>query len=507
MTIRRRPPLARAVGAALLTSSVGLAQPAPLPAPPAATAPVTPAPPEAPPAPVEAPAAPAAPIVTATPAAPVAAPAEAPAAPAVTAPAPAPATPAPVAPASPTPAPTTGTESSSGFTLPLGAFSLRVLPYLQAQYESHEESEDQLSSDGAHLLNRDRFVLRRGRLVVGVDHRWMQLLLELDVNTQQGLAVGARQAEATLRMPVDAHGRSPAALTLGLFRTPFGHEVLRSARDRVFAENATFAQAFFPGESDVGARVQGAVGWFRYAVAVVNGHPIDEPVYGGRAPTAPRDVVGRVGVDVRGERVRLTAGLSALGGSGFHAGSAQGVDTLGVRNTSETGTLTPDDLTLIQGRAAVRSQNFARFAAGADVAVDARLTPDVSLYAWLEGALGQNMDRGLFFTDPVVTGYDLRGLGLVAGATATLFSRALVGLRVDWYNPNVDGTASVAGRIVVAPRDLLTVSALAGVQVPGTATRLVAQYDVVRDHLALGTDGLPTDFANNRFTLRLQVSP
>ena len=235
--------------------------------------------------------------------------------------------------------------------------------------------------------------------------------------------------------------------------------------------------------------------------------PLDEPVYGGRAPTAPRDVVGRLGVDVRSERVRLTAGISALGGSGFHAGSPQGVDTLGVRNTSETGTLTPDDLALIQGRAAVRSQNFARFAAGADVAVDARLAANVSLYAWLEGAFGQNMDRGLFFTDPVVTGYDLRGLGLVAGATATLFSRALVGLRVDWYNPNVDGTTSVAGRIVVAPRDVFTVSALAGVQVPGTATRLVAQYDVVRDHLALGTDGLPTDFANNRFTLRLQVSP
>ncbi len=398
-------------------------------------------------------------------------------------------------------------EASSGFTLPLGAFTLRLLPYIQAQYEAHQESEGELSSDGTRLLNLDRFVLRRGRFVIGLDHRWTQLVLELDVNTVRGVAFGVRQAEATLRLPPRGDGTSPAALTLGMFRTPFGYEVPRSARDRVFMENSVVAQAFFPGESDLGARAQGAVGWFRYALAVVNGHPVDEPRFGAQAPLSPRDVVGRVGVDVRTPSVRVTAGLSALGGAGFHAGTPQGVDGLGVRDANESGVLTPDDLVLLQGRAAVRSQSFARFAAGADASVEARLGSRATLHAFVEGVFGQNMDRALFVSDPVANGFDLRGLGLVAGASASLWRYALVGARVDWYNPNVDGTASVAGRVVVAPRDILTVSLLAGVQIPGTGARLVAQYDVVRDHLALGADGMPTDLANDRFTLRAQVSP
>lgn len=408
--------------------------------------------------------------------------------------------------AAPASAQTGGVESSSGFTAAFGDFTLRVLPYVQGQYEQHQNSEGELASDGTRLLNQDRFLVRRGRLLVGLDHRWAQLVFELDASTANGPAVGVRQAEASLRLP-PRDGRSPAMLTLGMFRTPFGYEVLRSARDREFMENALVAQAFFPGESDLGARAQGALGWFRYALAVVNGHPIDEARFGGAAPLAPSDVVGRVGVDLRGETRRFTAGVSALGGRGFHPGTPQGVDMLGVRDVSESGVLTPDDLTLIQGRAQVRSQSFSRFAVGVDASFEARLGERHGVHVWAEAMFGQNMDRGVFVSDPVGNGFDLRGAGVVLGATATLFRWGLVGARFDWYNPNVDSTANAAGRVVVAPRDVATVSALAGVQVPGTGTRLVAQYDVVRDHLALGADGLPTDLRNDRFTLRLQVSP
>lgn len=398
-------------------------------------------------------------------------------------------------------------ESASGFTFTLGAFTLRLLPYVQAQYEHHAESEDELAADGRRLLNQDRFLLRRGRFVVGLDHRWAQMLLEIDVNTTNGVAVGVRQAEASLRLPPNAEGRTPAMLTLGLFRTPFGYETLRSARDRIFAENSTIAQAFFPGESDLGVRAQGAIGWFRYALAVVNGHPLDEARFGAQAPISPRDIVGRVGVDVRRPTVRLTAGVSALGGTGFHPGTPQGVDMLGVRDANESGVLTPDSLVLLQGRAAVRSLTFPRFAVGLDAAVEARLGARVNLHAYAEGFYGQNMDRGLFPSDPVLNGFDLRGGGFVASATAVLFNYVIVGARVDWYNPNVDSTTTQAGRVVIAPRDIWTESLLLGVQIPGTASRLIAQYDFIQDHLALGRDGLPTDLANDRFTLRLQVSP
>ncbi len=81
------------------------------------------------------------------------------------------------------------------------------------------------------------------------------------------------------------------------------------------------------------------------------------------------------------------------------------------------------------------------------------------------------MDRGLFISDPVAYGFDLRGLGVIAGVSATLFDRAVVGARFDWYNPNVDSTASQAGRVVVAPRDLWTVDLP-----PNLAFRAVADF-------------------------------
>lgn len=398
-------------------------------------------------------------------------------------------------------------ETGGGFRFRLGDFVLRLLPYLQGEYQWNQQSENELSSDGTRLLNLDRFLLRRGRFVVGVEHRWMAALLELDASTTNGPAFSVRQAEATLRFPVPLEQPAPAMVTLGMFRTPFGYEVLRSARDREFMENSTVMSAFFPGESDLGVRVQGQVSWLRYALALVNGVPIDSPRYAAQAPVAPRDLVGRVGVDTRGEGWRLAAGFSAAGGSGFHPGSPQGQDALGVRDANESGTLQADSLVLLQGRSQVASSSFARFAAGLDASLYVRPVRPLWLHAYAEGVFGQNMDRALFVSDPVVTGFDVRALGLVGALTASLYDIGLLGVRVDWYNPNVDGRIVRGGRTLVSSQDVLTASFLAGVQVPGTAARLVAQFDLVRDHLALGANGLPTDLANNRFTIRLQVSP
>ena len=49
-----------------------------------------------------------------------------------------------------------------------------------------------------------------------------------------------------------------------------------------------------------------------------------------------------------------------------------------------------------------------------------------------------------------------------------------------------------------------TYSPLVGLQLRGQA-RLVFEWDIVRDHLARDKRGVPTDFDNNLWTLRLQV--
>jgi len=46
---------------------------------------------------------------------------------------------------------------------PAADFPLKITGYVQAQYEGHQDSEDQLQQGGA-LLNQNRFLLRRTRL-------------------------------------------------------------------------------------------------------------------------------------------------------------------------------------------------------------------------------------------------------------------------------------------------------------------------------------------------------
>ena len=41
--------------------------------------------------------------------------------------------------------------------------------------------------------------------------------------------------------------------TMGLFKIPFGFEIIQSDRDRLFMERANVMRALFPGEYDAGA--------------------------------------------------------------------------------------------------------------------------------------------------------------------------------------------------------------------------------------------------------------
>jgi hypothetical protein len=388
-----------------------------------------------------------------------------------------------------------------------GGFRVRLGGYVQGQFQTQEESEEQLSADGRGLLNGDRFSLRRGRLLLSAERDFAEMLLELDANTTRGVQLGVRQAEATLRyMGPNASAEVPlVALTLGLFRTPFGYETVRSARDRVWMENSLVAQAFFPGESDLGVRLRGGLSWFRYAFAVTNGHPLDEPRFGAQAPTRPSDFMGRVGFDITTGETRVSGGVSALVGNGFHPGTPATKDTLVVRDVTETGATTPQSIQLVPGRAATPSQTFGHWATGADFQLSAR-----PLRAWrfsLQGEVyfGQNMDRGFAIADPVSTGFDVREFGAVLSYTQELFDWVLMGARLEYYNPNADSVARQGGRLVASPQDVLTASFLAGLQLPRSQTRLVVQYDAISDHLALGEDGLPRDLRNNRLFVRLQV--
>src|SRR5262249_58791029 len=127
------------------------------------------------------------------------------------------------------------------------------------------------------------------------DYGFVAGAIEFDGNTLKGATARIIGAEATVRWPPPTVDRpSYLAATLGLFKTPFGFEVLQSDRDRLFLERSTVVRALFPGEYDVGGRVQGSWRFLRYAVGLMNGHPLGERLYPGRDPNGDNDLVRRV---------------------------------------------------------------------------------------------------------------------------------------------------------------------------------------------------------------------
>src|SRR5262252_6384208 len=202
--------------------------------------------------------------------------------------------------------------------------------FAQLDYQTRQSSQDQLNNATGAPLNEDRFMVRRARAKVELDYGLVGGVVEFDGNTINGATARIVNAEASLRWPPPAQGQLPyVALTVGLFKTPFGFEIIQSDRDRLFMERSTAERGLFPGEYDLGVRVAGGWHFLRYAVGIMNGDTLGEKLYPGRDPNGDKDFVGRVGIDtpvVSG--VRIAAGFSALSGSGLHPGTPATKDVL-----------------------------------------------------------------------------------------------------------------------------------------------------------------------------------
>jgi hypothetical protein len=388
--------------------------------------------------------------------------------------------------------------------------------YVQAQYEQHQNSADQVAQDGSYL-NQDRFLVRRGRLRFDAAWEYSELAVELDGNTTNGPVVAARRINASLvwrgkpwegRLdPRTAREWDPplARLTLGLTGIPFGFELADSHRDRVFLERTRASTAFFPGEQDVAAVLAGGAGFFRYALAAMNGNPLGDgtslPV---GDPTHAKDLSARLGVDVRpSERLRIAGGVSALYGNGFHAGTPATKAGVSWVDLNQNGQIDPGELVGVPAMSATLSQSFTRWAVGADLEIRFR-TPLGWSMLYGEATIAQNLDRGQFVADPIATGVDVREFGAYAAFVQEITRYGLVGFRFDYYDPNADFLQSTAGKLVPVSEAISTLSPLVGLQLPDRA-RLIFEYDAVKNFLALDARGVPTNLPMNMFALRLQV--
>lgn len=382
-------------------------------------------------------------------------------------------------------------------------FPFKVTGYVQAQYEGHQDSEDQLQQGGA-LLNQNRFLLRRTRLKVSRDWKYGGAMIELDANTVRGPAIGLQHAEVSLAYR-NRDSTPLVQFTMGLFDNPFGREVTESPRERPFMERSFASRAFFPAEPDLGLRISGQAAWFRYSVAVVNGQPLgDRTGFILQDPNSHKDVLGRVGVDVHPvEPVRVIAGASVLNGKGFHPGSDATKSTLGWRdNISEDGVVQVPEIVGVPGLAQQSSKNFERWLLGVDLGCQVT-SKFGTTHVYGEFSLGSNMDRNVFIADPTTSGFDARELGYYLSAYQEFNWGGIAGFRFDQYNPNSDFIDSRFGKSVPQTETVTTYSPLIGFQIQHKS-RLVAEYDIVRDSMARDALGVPTDKKNNFWTIRLQ---
>jgi hypothetical protein len=150
---------------------------------------------------------------------------------------------------------------------------------------------------------------------------------------------------------------------------------------------------------------------------------------------------------------------------------------------------------------AVPAKNFERWAVGADLECMLRTKLGWStLYGEL--VLASNLDRGLVIADPVLSGSDVRELGYYVAFTQELSRYATIGFRYDVYDPNSDFLDKRGGKLIPTTQTVRTYSPFIGLSLANL--RLVFQWDIIDDYLARDKRGVPSDLANNLWTLRLQ---
>jgi len=378
--------------------------------------------------------------------------------------------------------------------------------YLQADWALwRQSSEDEINPSTLAPVNEERFMIRRARLKTTIDREYVAGALELDGNTVNGTTARLVNAEASFKLPGEEGAPVPLLMaTVGLFKIPFGFEILQSDRDRIFLERSTAEQALFPGEYDLGARLQGGWRFVRYAIAVQNGDPLGEKAFPGRDPNAAKDIVGRLGIETPiVETVTVSAGFSGLTGKGFHRGTPATKSVIQWSDKNEDGAFTSDEIVTVPGSAATPSQNFDRFAYGADLDLSIAIPRFGVATIYGELYYAKNLDRAKLIADPLgPLGRDARELGFYVAALLQIGDLATVGARYDAYNPDRDSTNS-AKPLVLTDLSYSTLALVAAVGTPNSRVQL--EYDHNTNHGGRDLMGRPANLKDDAVIVRGQV--
>jgi hypothetical protein len=201
---------------------------------------------------------------------------------------------------------------------------IKVSGYIQAQWQK-ADSAGVPSVAGGNFPAKSttaagtdqRFLLRRGRLKTTYETTTSRYVLQMDV-TPAG--VGIKDAYATLMEP----WFKTFSATAGVFDRPFGHEISYSSSTRETPERSRVFQTVFPGERDLGAKVEAnpteQMGLLQYVSAKAG-------LFTGMGPTAQEndkelDFIGRLGFNAP----FYALNLSIDGGASVYRGTSTNVN-------------------------------------------------------------------------------------------------------------------------------------------------------------------------------------
>jgi len=383
--------------------------------------------------------------------------------------------------------------------------ALRFSGYLQVDWRVFDQSSvDEVNASTRAPLNQDRFVLRRARLRADAERGLFSGAFELDANTVNGAQVRPVDAEISVRAPEREGSTWPTAkLSVGLFKIPFGVEVPERELARPFLERSTVSRALFPGE-DLGVRLGVRYRFADLTLAVMNGHPSGDRTFPLLDPDGAKELVGRLGVTAKLTRaVAIRVGASGDHGKGFHEGTPTTKDQLVWRDDNGDGIVQATEIQVTPGSSATPSDQFGRFAVGADARVSVSFAPGFELVLSAEVMRAENLDRGLEPADPTGAGYDLRELGYYLGLTQELTAWGLVGIRYDRYDPDQDAHELEPTAVVPRDRSYQTLALLGFVRYE--RARLAVEYDHNDNALGRDVNGKPTTLASDSLTVRAQL--
>jgi hypothetical protein len=384
---------------------------------------------------------------------------------------------------------------------------VRLSGYIQADGVLYDQaSQDEVDPSTGAPLNQDRYMVRRARLHIDVDHGRMAGALELDANTVNGASAGVIDAEVTVRARArDGTGRPWGDASIGLLRTPWGYEVSERDQDRFFLERSTVSRALFPGVFDLGVRLRAGWRFLNVQVALMNGDPLADRTFPVQDPNRAKDFVGRIGVSGIRRRVAFSAGLSGLAGTGFHRGTPETKDVLVWRDQNQDGIVQLSEIQVIPGTAATPSQNFPRFALGVDALATVAVPRLGALGVFAEVMWASNLDRGLVPADPVASGRNLREQGWVVGIVQELGPHFAVGARYDYYNPDADAFQQQAAAVVPFDASFTTWTGTFGWRW-NALDRVTAEVQHFTNPLGRTAAGLPTTLGGDTIVVRGQIA-